>query len=65
MHFTVKRIKMAIMSEGDAAIVAVAQTQIGNECGLKYCEWYGYFYEIFDKNTVKICIIWQNCYNYD
>ena len=34
------------MSEGDAAIVAVAQTQIGNEGGLKYCEWYGYPYRV-------------------
>ena len=36
----------SFMSEGDAAIVAVAQTQIGNEGGLKYCEWYGYSYRV-------------------
>ena len=36
----------SFMSEGDAAIVAVAQTQIGNEGGLKYCEWYGYPYRV-------------------
>ena len=36
----------SFMAEGDAAIVAVAQTQIGNEGGLKYCEWYGYSYRV-------------------
>ena len=36
----------SFMSEGDAAIVAVAQTQIGNVGGLKYCEWYGYSYRV-------------------
>ena len=36
----------SFMSEGDAAIVAVAKTQIGNEGGLKYCEWYGYSYRV-------------------
>ena len=36
----------SFMSEGDTAIVAVAQTQIGNEGGLKYCEWYGYPYRV-------------------
>ena len=36
----------SFMSEGDAAIVAVAQSQIGNEGGLKYCEWYGYSYRV-------------------
>ena len=36
----------SFMSEGDAAIVAVAQTQIGNKGGLKYCEWYGYPYRV-------------------
>ena len=36
----------SFMAEGDAAIVAVAQTQIGNEGGLKYCEWYGYPYRV-------------------
>ena len=36
----------SFMSEGDAAIVAVAQTQLGNEGGLKYCEWYGYSYRV-------------------
>ena len=36
----------SFMNEGDAAIVAVAQTQIGNEGGLKYCEWYGYPYRV-------------------
>ena len=34
------------MAEGNTAIVAVAQTQIGNEGGLKYCEWYGYPYRV-------------------
>ena len=36
----------SFMNEGDAAIVAVAQAQIGNEGGLKYCEWYGYSYRV-------------------
>ena len=36
----------SFMAKGDAAIVAVAQTQIGNEGGLKYCEWYGYPYRV-------------------
>ena len=36
----------SFMGEGDAAIVAVAQTQIGNDGGLKYCEWYGYSYRV-------------------
>ena len=36
----------SFMAEGDAAIIAVAQTQIGNEGGLKYCEWYGYSYRV-------------------
>jgi hypothetical protein len=34
------------MGEGNSAIVAVAQSQIGNEGGLKYCEWYGYPYRV-------------------
>ncbi len=34
------------MGEGNNAIVAVAQSQIGNEGGLKYCEWYGYPYRV-------------------
>ena len=36
----------AFMGDGNAAIVAVAQTQLGNEGGLKYCEWYGYPYRV-------------------
>ena len=36
----------SFMAEGNTAIVAVAQTQIGNEGGLKYCEWYGYPYRV-------------------
>ena len=36
----------SFMAEGNTAIVAVAQTQIGNEGGLKYCEWYGYSYRV-------------------
>ena len=36
----------SFMGEGNAAMVAVAQTQIGNEGGLKYCEWYGYPYRV-------------------
>ena len=34
------------MGDGNTAIVAVAQTQLGNEGGLKYCEWYGYPYRV-------------------
>ena len=34
------------MGEGNAAMVAVAQTQLGNEGGLLYCEWYGYPYRV-------------------
>ena len=34
------------MGDGNTAIVAVAQTQLGNEGGLKYCEWYGYSYRV-------------------
>lgn len=36
----------AFMGDGNTAIVAVAQTQLGNEGGLKYCEWYGYPYRV-------------------
>lgn len=36
----------AFMGDGNTAIVAVAQTQLGNEDGLKYCEWYGYPYRV-------------------
>lgn len=36
----------AFMGDGNTAIVAVAQTQLGNEGGLKYCEWYGYLYRV-------------------
>ena len=32
--------------EGNQAIVEVAQSQIGNEGGLIYCEWYGYPYRV-------------------
>ena len=32
--------------EGNQAIVEVAQSQIGNEGGLLYCEWYGYPYRV-------------------
>ncbi len=36
----------AFMGDGNTAIVAVAQTQLGNDGGLKYCEWYGYPYGV-------------------
>ena len=36
----------AFMGDGNTAIVAVAQTQLGNEGGLIYCEWYGYPYRV-------------------
>ena len=36
----------AFMGDGNTAIVAVAQTQLGNEGCLKYCEWYGYPYRV-------------------
>ena len=36
----------AFMGDGNTAIVAVAQTQLGNEGGLKYCDWYGYPYRV-------------------
>ena len=36
----------AFMGDGNTAIVAVAQTQLGNEGGLRYCEWYGYPYKV-------------------
>lgn len=32
--------------EGNQAIVEVAQSQIGNDGGLLYCEWYGYTYQV-------------------
>ena len=32
--------------EGNQAIVEVARSQIGNEGGLPYCEWYGYSYRV-------------------
>ena len=32
--------------EGNQAIVEVARSQIGNEGGLLYCEWYGYPYRV-------------------
>ena len=32
--------------EGNQAIVEVARSQIGNEGGLMYCEWYGYPYRV-------------------
>ena len=36
----------SFMPEGNKAIVAVARSQLGNEGGLKYCEWYGYPYRV-------------------
>ena len=36
----------AFMGDGNTAIVAVAQTQLGNEGGLKYCDWYSYPYRV-------------------
>lgn len=36
----------SFMDAGNSAIVAVAQSQLGNEGGLKYCEWYGYPYRV-------------------
>ena len=36
----------SFMSEGNGAIVAVAQAEIGNSGGMKYCEWYGYDYRV-------------------
>lgn len=36
----------SFMGEGNAAMVAVAQSQIGNEGGLKFCAWYGYDYRV-------------------
>ena len=36
----------SFMGEGNAAIVAVAQAEIGNSGGIKYCEWYGYNYRV-------------------
>ncbi len=36
----------SFMSEGNTAIVAAARSQLGNEGGLKYCEWYGYPYRV-------------------
>lgn len=32
--------------EGNQAIVEIARSQIGNEGGLPYCEWYGYPYRV-------------------
>lgn len=36
----------SFMSEGNVAIVAVAQSQLGIDGGLKFCEWYGYPYRV-------------------
>ena len=36
----------SFMGVGNAAMAAVAQSQVGNEGGLKYCEWYGYPYRV-------------------
>lgn len=36
----------SFMSEGNGAMVAVAQAEIGNSGGMKYCEWYGYNYRV-------------------
>lgn len=36
----------SFMSEGNAAMVAVAQSQLGIDGGLKFCEWYGYPYRV-------------------
>ena len=36
----------SFMGAGDSVMVAVALSQIGNEGGLKYCEWYGYPYRV-------------------
>lgn len=36
----------SFMSEGSAAMVAVAQSQLGIDGGLKFCEWYGYSYRV-------------------
>lgn len=36
----------SFMGEGNAAMVAVAQAEIGNSGGMKYCEWYGYNYRV-------------------
>lgn len=36
----------SFMSEGSAAMVAVAQSQLGIDGGLKFCEWYGYPYRV-------------------
>ncbi len=36
----------SFMGEGNAAMVAVAQAQFGNEGGLKFCNWYGYDFRV-------------------
>lgn len=36
----------SFMGEGNAAMVAVSQAEIGNSGGMKYCEWYGYNYRV-------------------
>lgn len=36
----------SFMSEGNVAMVAVAQSQLGIDGGLKFCEWYGYPYRV-------------------
>ncbi len=36
----------SLIGAGDSALVAVALSQIENEGGLKYCEWYGYPYRV-------------------
>lgn len=36
----------SFISEGNAAMVAVAQSQLGIDGGLKFCEWYGYSYRV-------------------
>ena len=36
----------SFMSEGNGAMVAVSQAEIGNSGGMKYCEWYGYNYRV-------------------
>ena len=34
------------MADGNPVIVAVAQSQLGIDGGLKFCEWYGYPYRV-------------------
>lgn len=50
----------SFMGDGNTAIVSVDQTQVGNEGGLKYCEWYGYPYRV-EWCVIFVCWCADQC----